>query len=210
MPAGVLLLTAVLAACGSTSGATASGPEPIAADSAAILEAIYLARLDSAQMRFSEADVQFMTRMIHHHGQALEMARLAPGRTSNNQILTLAARIINAQNDEIATMQRWLADRDQPVPEPGESMHHGPMTMPGMATPEELRALEAARGNEFDRLFLSLMIPHHAGAVTMVRELFATDGAGQDEQAFRIASDAQVDQATEIDRMELMLSDLPP
>lgn len=205
------LLTVTVAAC-SPASPVASGPRPISADSAAALEARFFAVRDSAQMRYSQADVDFMTRMIHHHAQALEMARLAPERTNNSQIRVLAARIINAQNDEIATMQRWLADRGQPVPQPAEHTHggEGMTSMPGMATAEQLQRLRGSTGNEFDRLFLSLMIPHHAGAVTMVHDLFASDGAGQDEQAFKIASDAQVDQTTEIERMELMLSDLPP
>jgi uncharacterized protein (DUF305 family) len=82
------------------------------------------------------------------------------------------------------------------------------MHMPGMLTPEQIRQLGAARGAEFDRLFLTFMIQHHRGAVTMVRELFAMDGAGQDEEVFKFASDAQVDQATEVARMELMLSEM--
>src|SRR5690606_34034327 len=127
----------------------------------------------------------------------------------------LAARIYNAQEDEIATMQRWLRDRGQPVPEVhadgGHVVVHGArhhMDMPGMLTPEQLETLDRARGPEFDRLFLTFMIEHHRGAVIMVRELFATDGAGQDAEIFRFASDVQVDQTTEIARMERMLSAL--
>jgi uncharacterized protein (DUF305 family) len=183
--------------------------------SPAEIEAVYNARVESARMRYTDADVSFMTGMIHHHAQALEMSRLAPTHGASPQVLTLAARIINAQNDEIATMQRWLEDRRQPVPEvaaaePGgmEHDHHHPMQMPGMLTAEQLRSLEEAHGPEFDRLFLELMIQHHEGAVTMVRELFSTDGAGQDEEVFKFASDAQVDQATEIARMKLMLAEL--
>lgn len=208
--AAAVLLSVTVAACGPSMEPQASGPEAISADSAAAMEARFFARRDSAQMRYSQADVEFMTRMVHHHAQALEMARLAPDRTNNTRVRTLAARIINAQNDEIATMQRWLFDRGQPVPQPAEHTHgESMMSMPGMATPEQLQRLRDATGTQFDRLFLSLMIPHHAGAVTMVHELFATDGAGQDEQAFKIASDAQVDQTTEIERMELMLENLP-
>src|SRR5690606_37033977 len=125
--------------------------------------------------------------------------------------------------DEIARMQQWLRDRGQPVPEvriegmamtvrrPGGAAHAGHdmhAHMPGMLTEAQIRELDAARGREFDRLFLTYMIQHHRGAVTMVHELFATDGAGQDEDAFRLASDVQVDQITEIGRMEQMLSAL--
>jgi len=110
-------------------------------------------------------------------------------------------------------MQRWLGDRNQPVPEAdpagmkmvmgGEEHHH---LMPGMLTPEQLGQLEAARGEAFDRLFLQLMIQHHKGAVAMVAELFSHDGAGLDNTAFKLASDINVDQTTEIARMQRMLA----
>jgi uncharacterized protein (DUF305 family) len=205
------------AACGTPAASgSGAGPAPEAM-SAAEFEALYRARADSARMRYTPADVHFMTGMIHHHAQALEMTRLAPHRGANPSVTILAARIHNAQTDEIALMQRWLRDRGQPVPElhemGGRVMVHGGgghgHHMPGMLTPEQMAALERARGPAFDRVFLELMIQHHRGAVVMVHELFATDGAGQDEEAFRLASDVQVDQATEVRRMELMLSSLP-
>ena len=130
---------------------------------------------------------------------------------------TLCARIINAQQDEIATMQQWLRDRVRPVPEvhiTGISMTvDGPeyvMHMPGMLTAEQIRELDEARGRDFDRLFLTYMIQHHRGAVTMVHELFGTDGAALDDVVFKLASDIQVDQITEIARMELMLKERNP
>lgn len=188
------------------------------ARSTAELEAIYRARTDSARARFTEADVHFMTGMIVHHGQALVMSALARDRAASPQLRTLAARIANSQRDEIATMQRWLRERGLPVPEveiEGSEMRvrgleeDHPRHMPGMLTPEQLRELEAAQGPEFDRLFLRYMIQHHQGAVDMVRTLFATDGAAQNEATFRLASDIQVDQLTEIARMEGMLERLP-
>jgi uncharacterized protein (DUF305 family) len=181
------------------------------------MEEIYLARVDSARMRYTEADVRFMTGMIHHHAQAIEMSALAPDHTANPRIHTLARRITNAQRDEIATMRRWLHDRDLPAPPPMEemaahaAMGHAQMqgmSMPGMLTPEQMQSLRQAHGDAFDRLFLTLMIQHHRGAMSMVKELFATDGAGQDEEVFKFASDVQVDQATEVARMEGMLSAL--
>jgi len=213
----VAALAGALAVVGCASAAapvaeTSVQPRP---ESTAELEAIYRARIDSARMRFTDADVRFMTAMIAHHAQALVMSRLAPSREASSSIQTLAARIINAQNDEIATMQRWLRDRNQPVPgvhgvetPMAHGAGHGAL-MPGMLTPEQMAELEKARGAAFDRLFLTYMIQHHRGAVTMVRELFSTDGAGQDEEVFKFASDAQVDQSTEIARMELMLEELP-
>jgi uncharacterized protein (DUF305 family) len=176
---------------------------------------LYRERLAGARTRFTEADVHFMVGMIHHHAQAVVMSELAPSHGASPEVRTLAARIINAQQDEIATMQQWLRDRGQEVPEVHpmglETMVHGPEhhhEMPGMLTPEQLRELDRARGPEFDRLFLTFMIEHHRGAVVMVHELFRTDGAGQDEAVFKFASDVQVDQTTEIARMDAMLAAL--
>lgn len=156
---------------------------------------------------WTEADVRFMTQMIGHHAQAVEMARLAPTHGASPQVRTLAARIIGSQEDEIATMRQWLRDRGQP--DPGEHAHHdhGAM-MPGMLTPEQMAQLDRARGEEFDRLFLALMIQHHRGAVQMVSQLFGSYGAGQDETVFKFASDVNVDQETEIARMQRMLEAL--
>ncbi len=81
--------------------------------------------------------------------------------------------------------------------------------MPGMLTPAQMSQLEAARGPEFDRLFLTFMIQHHRGAVAMVKQLFGTPGAAQDETVFKFANDVNVDQTTEIARMERMLAALP-
>ncbi|HKC80160.1 MAG TPA: DUF305 domain-containing protein, partial [Gemmatimonadaceae bacterium] len=127
-------------------------------------------------------------------------------------IRRLADRIINAQQDEINSMQRWLADRQLPVPEARPTgmkmMMNGvehDMLMPGMLTEAQMKQLDQARGPEFDRLFLTFMIQHHRGAVSMVKELFDSYGAGQDETVFKFASDVNVDQTTEIARMEKML-----
>ncbi len=211
-----LLIMFFAAACGSTGGViTEQADRPSTAE----LEALYWARLDSARANFTEADTHFMTGMIAHHAQALVMSRLAPPNGASPQVQTLAARIINAQQDEIELMQQWLRERGQPVPEihiegimlmvrgaGGHAMHS---RMPGMLTQEQLEELAAARGLDFDRLFLTCMIQHHAGAVYMVDELFSTDGAALDEAAFKLASGIHVDQVTEIARMELMLDQLP-
>lgn len=158
-----------------------------------------------------------MSAMIGHHAQAMTMAKLAPSRGASASVLRLAERIINGQEDEIATMQQWLGDRRQPVPEarPGPlkmtmaGVEHE-MRMPGMLTEAEMRQLELAHGEEFDRLFLSFMIRHHRGAVSMVDTLFATHGAGQDHTVFKLASDVSVDQTTEIARMRNMLAEITP
>ena len=207
----VLLTALATGACATTGGGAPEQPRRRPAMSEAEIEALYEARADSARQRFTQADVRFMTGMMGHHAQAIVMARLAPTHGASPEIRTLAARIINAQEDEIALMRQWLRDRGQPVPEIHIEglMVHGPehaMNMPGMLTDAQLRELDAARGAEFDRLLLTYMIQHHRGAVEMVHELFATDGAAQDEGAFRLASDVQVDQITEISRMESMLA----
>jgi uncharacterized protein (DUF305 family) len=179
-----------------------------AADSAGIAKA----KADSARYPYTEADVHFMSAMIGHHAQALVMAALAPTHGASGSVRTLAERIINGQQDEIVTMQQWLRDRRKPVPAPdmagtttpAHGSHHE--SMPGMLTEAQLRQLDQARGPEFDRLFLSFMIQHHRGAVTMVRNLFGSQGAAQDETVFKFANDVSVDQSTEIERMEKMLS----
>lgn len=216
--AAVMLLALVAAACGSAQALntpTTLGPE---ASSNSELESLYRARQDSARMRFSEADVRFMTGMIAHHAQALVMSDLASSHAAGGRILVLTSRIINAQRDEITTMQNWLGGRDQQVPVVhidglnlmigGPGGHDG--LMPGMLTREQLEELDGARGEDFDRLFLTYMIMHHQGAITMVDELFETDGAGQGEQAFKLASDIYADQSTEIARMQLMLTNMTP
>jgi len=206
----VCVLAAQACAGGPSTGAASADP------SVAELEALFRARRDSALLQVSEADVDFVSGMIGHHAQALVMSAFAPSNGANSTVRTLAARIINAQKDEIANMQRWLGDRGRPVPqvEDGGAMQmmHGTdhtMHMPGMLTTEQLNELEEARGPEFDRLFLTYMIQHHQGAVTMVHDLFATDGAAQDDLIFKLASDIQVDQITEIARMQQLLDTLP-
>ena len=169
-------------------------------------------KADSVRHPYTAADVHFMSSMIGHHAQAIVMSKWAPTHGASASVQTLAARIINAQQDEIATMQQWLRDRLQPVPEASATgmkmMMDGveqEMLMPGMLTEPQMKQLDAARGPEFDRLFLTFMIQHHSGAVSMVKDLFDTYGAGQDEIVFKFASDVNVDQSTEIARMQKML-----
>ena len=188
---------------------TAPAPSPAATqpDSAAIAKA----RADSIRYPYTEADVEFMSAMIGHHSQALLMAGWAPTHGAGSSVRTLAERIINGQQDEIVTMQRWLGDRRKPVPEYGRmdgsgTGHHGHASMPGMLTPDQFRQLDQARGSQFDRLFLTFMIQHHKGAVGMVEKLFATPGAARDETVFKFANDVSVDQRTEVARMERMLA----
>jgi uncharacterized protein (DUF305 family) len=170
------------------------------------------ARAQTHENKFTAADVRFVSGMIHHHAQAIIMARMAPTHGASPTILTLTGRIINAQQDEITVMQQWLRDRKQPVPDV-EHMLHGmagmehTMHMPGMLTKEQLEKLDAAHGQDFDDLFLKFMIQHHQGAVAMVKELVGSEGAAQDDTVFKLASDINVDQTTEIARMQRMLVD---
>ena len=198
-------------------GQPAPAPTLTRPDAATVarLESLYRARADSALSGYLAADVHFMTGMIGHHAQALVMSGFAPENGASPTIRTLCARIINAQKDEIDVMQAWLRDRGLEVPEfhiaGGRLMIHGPEHahhMPGMLSPEQLDELRHARGSDFDRLFLKYMIMHHKGAVTMVLDLFAIDGAAQDNFVFKLASDIQADQGSEIERMEIMLGAL--
>jgi uncharacterized protein (DUF305 family) len=212
-------------------------------------------------MSFTRADIDFMTDMIAHHSQALIMSRLAPVNGASHAVQTLAARIHNAQQDEITTMQKWLRDRGQSVPEvhidgliltiqmtepvdPHPTDHdamehddhqmnemekedsdhdthnnhdmmgqeamsnHHHLDMPGMLTQDQLEELAAARGDVFDRKFLTFMIEHHEGAVYMVQQLFDADGSGNDDEIFDLASDIHAEQITEINRMRQMLNNL--
>jgi uncharacterized protein (DUF305 family) len=163
----------------------------------------------------SEADVEFMQGMIMHHAQAVEMTALIVTHTENKDLRSLGARISSSQSDEIKFMQRWLAARGEAIsmamPGMPEMDRSGqPMAlMPGMLTPEQMEALRKAKGAEFDRLFLKGMIQHHGGALTMVKDLFDTAGAGQDADLFDFATDADNTQRAEIKIMQSMLEKKP-
>jgi len=168
---------------------------------------------DSGRPAYNAADVRFMSGMIDHHAQAILMAAWAPSHGASASVRALCERIVVGQRDEIALMQRWLRERGLPVPEGNAShahdmpgMDHPTALMPGMLTPTQLAQLDAARGPEFDRLFLTFMIQHHQGAITMVNELFSANGATLDDLIFKYASDVNVDQTTEINRMGRMLA----
>jgi uncharacterized protein (DUF305 family) len=163
----------------------------------------------------SQADVEFMQGMIMHHAQAVEMTALIASHTESKDLRSLGARISSSQSDEIKFMQRWLAARGEAIsmampgmPEMDKSGQ--PMAlMPGMLTAEQMEALRKAKGAEFDRLFLTGMIQHHGGALTMVKDLFDTAGAGQDADLFNFATDADNTQRAEIKIMQGMLEKKP-
>ena len=166
------------------------------------------AALSGSTVTATAADVNFMQGMIGHHAQALEMTALLPSRTVRPDMRLLARRIELSQADEITWMKRWLEVRGNAVPD--SHAHHvpGAVLMPGMLTQEELTRLAEAAGADFDRLFLESMIKHHEGALTMVRDLFMTEGAGQETEIFAFASDVDADQRIEIDRMTALLREL--
>ncbi len=163
---------------------------------------------DTSRIQATATDVRFMQGMIGHHAQALEMTALLPPRTDRDDMRLLARRIELSQADEIGMMQRWLRARGQAVPDPHAHHDHAGALMPGMLTPEEMRRLQAATGQQFDRLFLEFMIRHHDGALTMVNDLFSTAGAGQEPEIFAFASDVDADQRIEIDRMSALLLEI--
>ncbi len=184
-----------------------SGPPP---DAQGLAAAVARAKADSVRHAYTAADVSFMFHMIGHHAQAIVMAGWAASHGASPSVRTLAARIINAQRDEIAFMQQWLRNRLQPLPTGMDAAMamsgvHADTLMPGMLTEAQLQQLAQARDAEFDRLFLTFMIQHHRGAVVTVQQLFGSYGAAQDEIVFKLASDINVDQSTEIARMERML-----
>lgn len=191
--AGVTLAIAVAACAPAHSAANSAAPAPV-----------------RTPPRATAADVHFMSGMIRHHAQAVLIAGWAPTHGASASLRALCERIVVGQRDEIALASRWLVARNEPVPETDAShdmmpgMDHA-MLMPGMLTAEQLGQLDRARDGEFDRLFLTLMIQHHQGAITMVNELFS-QGGGEEEVAYRFASDVFADQTTEIDRMQKMLA----
>ena len=195
--AAPLALVAV-AACG-TAARTPATADP------ATLSPAALARADGGRPPYTAADVHFLSGMIVHHAQAVLIGGWAPSHGAGPAVRVLCERIVVAQRDEIAFMQGWLRKRGEPLPD-ATGHAHGATLMPGMLTAEQLAELDGARGAEFDRLFLTYMIQHHEGALTMVETLFGANGAAQNEAIFKFAADVNADQTTEIDRMRTMLA----
>jgi uncharacterized protein (DUF305 family) len=166
----------------------------------------------------SPADVRFMQGMIMHHAQAVEMTALIESHTVNKNLRSLGARISSSQSDEIKFMKRWLEARGEPISPMMQEMHGMDMSMnmsahsmlmPGMLTEKQMEALKKAKGEEFDRLFLTGMIQHHSGALIMVKDLFDAAGAGQDAELFNFATDVDSGQRAEIRIMQTMLGEKP-
>lgn len=215
-----------LAACAST-GTGSEGAEPSAGPAATEATAS-----EETGGDYVQADVDFMQGMIHHHAQAIVMARMAPTHDAGPDVSRLAARILNSQKTEISLMADWLSDRGETVPEHaalaedaagaagtgGDDTDHadpGPIhgwdegpQMPGVLSDQRMARLHEARGEEFDRLFLTYMIDHHQGAVVMVDRLVAEPRGARGARVFELASGIRSDQEMEIDRMRQMLREL--
>jgi len=155
---------------------------------------------------YTKADVEFMQGMIAHHAQAIVMSRMAESHGANPQVLKLSNKIDQSQVPEIRIMQGWLQRNHQYVPDTS-SWHH--VMMSGMLTPEQLKELDAAKGVEFDRAYLQMMIQHHAGALRMVDDLFNSALAGQEVDVNVFANDVVTAQTTEIGIMQKLLTQLP-
>jgi uncharacterized protein (DUF305 family) len=175
------------------------------------------ATASATTLGLADPDVKFMQGMIMHHSQAVEMTALMPARTHNKDLLAFGKRISISQSDEMKYMKQWLEERGKPteMEHAMAGMDHSKMDhskmpmlmlMPGMLTPEQMKALAAATGPTFDRLFLTGMIQHHGGALTMVDDLFKIPGAGQDAQLYDFATDVDNTQRAEINIMQGMLS----
>ena len=222
---GLVLLVALGVGC-----AKSPPPEPVPAPIQVIdqsqLDPAAQARADGGKPPFVEADVKFMQGMIHHHAQAILIAKWAPSHGASESVRKLSERIVVAQRDEILMMTGWLRERNLEAPvadtlgamaSHGEHAGHNmpgatmsaPVMMPGMLSPLQVAQLDSARGTKFDRLFLQYMIQHHQGAITMVKQLFSSHGAAQDGVVYRFAADVEADQSAEIERMTLMLAAIP-
>ena len=173
---------------GMTMGATPSGSAPAGTPAAG---------------PHNTADVKFATDMIPHHGQALEMAKLALTKATDPQVKQLAQAIEGAQTPEITTMTGWLKGWNQPIPDASMGgMDMGGMNMPGMMSSADMDKLKAATGATFDRLWLTQMIAHHRGAVTMARTELST---GQNMDAKALAQSIINGQTSEIQTMTKLL-----
>ncbi len=208
----VLASVTLLGACASSSAARPLTPAQLAAQ-------------DGGIPPYTKADVAFMQGMIGHHAQAVTMSSFADANRASSEVRVLAGRITVAQTDEIAFMKTWLSKRKQTVPagdmEAMAHAHHAGMDMssmgggsmssmmPGMLTTAQMDTLKSATGPAFDWYFLTFMIQHHRGAISMVDELMSAKGAANDDDVFKFVSDVVADQSTEIDRMELMLKSRP-
>jgi uncharacterized protein (DUF305 family) len=205
MMAGIRILVGLLL-CAAVAGGC-HHPPPASAKATAGQAAKATARQARQLPKVTDADVKFMQGMIGHHTQAIAMVDLLKTRSQRNDMKLLGQRIEVSQTDEIRMMKTWLGNHGQASPTDADytmMMAMPDMAMPGMLTQKQMDELAAAKAADFDRLFLEYMIQHHQGALTMVRELMATPGAGQDSSIYAFASDVEADQSAEINRMRAL------
>lgn len=151
---------------------------------------------------FNNADVTFLEMMYPHHAQAVEMAELVPSRSQNQQLITLAKSVEDAQSPEMRQITTLLVSFGKAAPsESGGHGGHGGMQ--GMMTPEQMTALELASGPAFDKKWMNMMIEHHQGAIAMANTELA-EGVNPDARA--LAQAIVGAQQTEIDQMRTMLA----
>lgn len=154
---------------------------------------------------FNDADVQFAQMMIPHHQQAVEMATLAETRATDPELKQLAAQIKTAQEPEITTLTGWLTSWGQATAQPGEHNMPGMTEMPGMMSDEEMAKLQAASGVEFDRMFATMMIAHHNGAIQMARD---EQAEGSNAEAKELAATIEQTQAAEVATLQKIVGRL--
>jgi uncharacterized protein (DUF305 family) len=224
----VLLLFDAAAAAPDPQANSASGGAPIVQPGAPGQNSkiVSPSRAAAAPKAPAPADIEFMQGMIHHHSQAVEMTDLLRTRSRNKKLQALGKRISISQTDEMKYMKQWLEERGQPASMAHAAMDHSAMMvhdmkkmpamdmsamplMPGMLTPQQMKDLAKASGPAFDRLFLTGMIQHHTGALTMVEDLFDIAGTGQDNVLFDFATDVDNTQRAEIKIMQGMLKEKP-
>ena len=160
-----------------------------------------------AAATYAPADAMFMQGMIVHHQQAVDMAALVADRTNKEEIVAVSGRINSSQEDEIKFMTEWLSEKGEPLRMEGMG-HASHMGMMGMATPAQMEQLAAARGTNFDRLFLELMVRHHMGAIDMVDDLIGQPGTASDPVFLEFTDEVKNDQNAEIERMNAVLASL--
>ncbi|MFC9893731.1 DUF305 domain-containing protein [Nocardia sp. NPDC127579] len=159
-----------------------------------------------ARTDFNDADIAFLQGMYPHHAQAVEMAKLVPGRSQNPQLLALATSVEQAQSPEMQQISSLLQSFGKPVPSTtGDHSGHGG-SMPGMMSTEQMDALRAASGTAFDRMWMEMMIQHHQGAITMSDTEIA---GGVNPDSLALARAVIAAQKAEIDTMNGMLAGLP-
>ncbi|WP_182885235.1 DUF305 domain-containing protein [Microbispora sp. H10885] len=199
VPVAVLSTGLLAGACGSTDTAT---HDMSSMSSMSATPAESRAPVTSSAADHNERDIWFARMMIPHHRQALEMARLVEGRAAGGKVKELARKIEAAQDPEIRTMTGWLESWGVQVPGEGVPMDHMDHDMPGMMSGEDTNKLKGLEGAAFDRAFLTMMIQHHEGAVTMAEE---EQGAGVYEPARRLAGSIITSQSAEISTMRKLL-----